>query len=240
MKATVNFKLIARVICVLLLIFFFVPAFTVSCSGQDISVSAKDAMMGMEMDGRELFEGNFAAFLLLLIPFGALVVTFVNTLQEKIVTIVAGACGAADFIGWMVFRSKMMEYEEQGCSVSSGFAFWLTLLLQIALIASAALEYMGKFPQSAEELAPLVDSLKKNLSSAASAASAAVNAAKVEKWTCPNCGQQLDGTDKFCDNCGTKKPDPEPVKSAPAFCNQCGSPLAPGAAFCGSCGNKIK
>ncbi len=59
---------------------------------------------------------------------------------------------------------------------------------------------------------------------------------------CPNCGKELaDGT-FFCDNCGTKMPEPAPVAepAAPAvetiFCSNCGQQSSTEFAFCQNCG----
>lgn len=68
---------------------------------------------------------------------------------------------------------------------------------------------------------------------------------------CPNCGKELaDGT-FFCDNCGTKQPEPAPaVEPAPAaepaapavetiFCANCGQQSSTEFAFCQNCGASL-
>ncbi len=50
-------------------------------------------------------------------------------------------------------------------------------------------------------------------------------------WTC-SCGAV--NTGKFCQNCGSKKPEAPQAK----FCQNCGNKLAPGAKFCPECGTK--
>ena len=51
-------------------------------------------------------------------------------------------------------------------------------------------------------------------------------------WNCPRCGAALSGSQKFCTQCGTPKPE------APR-CPGCGKPVKPGAAFCPSCGTRL-
>jgi len=66
---------------------------------------------------------------------------------------------------------------------------------------------------------------------------------------CPNCGKELaDGT-FFCDNCGTKQPEPAPVvepvaePAAPVaetvFCSNCGQQSSTEFAFCQNCGASL-
>ena len=51
---------------------------------------------------------------------------------------------------------------------------------------------------------------------------------------CPNCGAIITG--KFCAECGTKMPEPEPVKEEPTkkFCTNCGAEVT--GKFCTECG----
>lgn len=51
----------------------------------------------------------------------------------------------------------------------------------------------------------------------------------VQPWTCPRCGKQLTGEEKFCTNCGASRPEPQ-------VCANCGKLQAPGVKFCADCG----
>ena len=51
-------------------------------------------------------------------------------------------------------------------------------------------------------------------------------------WTCPTCGVKHSTSLKFCDRCGTPRPEPP-------RCPACGSLIHPGEAFCANCGAKI-
>ncbi len=60
--------------------------------------------------------------------------------------------------------------------------------------------------------------------------------------TCTGCGQSLPDDARFCGNCGTLVPPPQPIPPAPAAappCPSCGQPLDPGAAFCANCGFRV-
>ena len=52
---------------------------------------------------------------------------------------------------------------------------------------------------------------------------------------CPNCGEQINDTAKFCKYCGKKVEE----KKAELFCEECGALLDPKAPFCEECGAKI-
>lgn len=79
---------------------------------------------------------------------------------------------------------------------------------------------------------------------AAEAAAAASAAAPAGPVICPNCGNALPGTAKFCPECGIKAPEPKP-EPAPEpvmnrYCPNCGAQLDPEARFCGECGTKVE
>ena len=51
-------------------------------------------------------------------------------------------------------------------------------------------------------------------------------------WTCPTCGARQGDAMRFCDRCGTKKPEP-------ARCPGCGAIAKPGELFCSTCGTRL-
>jgi membrane protease subunit (stomatin/prohibitin family) len=52
-------------------------------------------------------------------------------------------------------------------------------------------------------------------------------------WKCPKCGKI--NTGKFCDECGTKKPEDEKIK-----CPKCGKEVEISSKFCPECGEKLQ
>ena len=65
---------------------------------------------------------------------------------------------------------------------------------------------------------------------------------------CPNCGNQTGEGAVFCDQCGTRLPQPEAATPAPApvpaggavICPSCGAGNVPGEAFCDFCGSPLQ
>ncbi len=51
-------------------------------------------------------------------------------------------------------------------------------------------------------------------------------------WTCPTCGAMLAANLRFCDRCGTQKPEPP-------RCPNCGKIYNKGEAFCANCGSPL-
>ncbi len=52
---------------------------------------------------------------------------------------------------------------------------------------------------------------------------------------CTGCGAALQEGDAFCSSCGTRVPEPEPVR----VCASCGREVPGDAAFCGGCGSRL-
>jgi predicted amidophosphoribosyltransferase len=63
---------------------------------------------------------------------------------------------------------------------------------------------------------------------------------------CPNCGNQTGEGAVFCDQCGTRLPQPEAATPSPApagdavICPSCGAGNVPGEAFCDFCGSPLE
>ena len=122
------------------------------------------------------------------------------------------------------FGSYMSDYGVS-MSVHVGVGAWLFLLFGLA--AYGVLFYEDRaagrdpFDRSQLDLSGLsVPNMPK------------VDLGKLGGWTCPNCGAKQGGGQKFCDRCGTKRPEPP-------RCPGCGKLVKPGEAFCSDCGTKL-
>ena len=59
---------------------------------------------------------------------------------------------------------------------------------------------------------------------------------------CPNCGKEVDNSNKFCNGCGAKMPVVESAAEVAdenkATCKACGADMQEGSPFCQNCGTK--
>lgn len=68
---------------------------------------------------------------------------------------------------------------------------------------------------------------------------AAPSRGPVNSWKCPNCGAVRPADQRFCLNCGTRRPEPPASRPAPGWkCPTCGAQLKPDQHFCLYCGTK--
>ncbi|MBE6507936.1 MAG: zinc-ribbon domain-containing protein [Methanobrevibacter sp.] len=56
-------------------------------------------------------------------------------------------------------------------------------------------------------------------------------------FKCPECGNELNDSLKFCPGCGTEVEAPQDVVN---FCTNCGAKIMDGAQFCHECGNTLE
>jgi RNA polymerase subunit RPABC4/transcription elongation factor Spt4 len=57
---------------------------------------------------------------------------------------------------------------------------------------------------------------------------------------CPNCKAEISSDSAFCNLCGTRIPEPEPLCDGEnIYCNNCASPMPIGQKFCSFCGAKL-
>ncbi len=173
-----------RILAALLLILFFVPAFTVSCSDirMEISVSAADAATGIKADvlgsREELSEPVPVLFLLLILPAAVLFLSLVRKeAVRRMMAPIALAASLADLILWIVFRRGVERAAlENYFSFSSRAGFFLSVAASGAVCVLGAAALAG-FPGGAHT-----------------------------EWYCPMCGRRMRPEARFCTQCGEKRP----------------------------------
>ena len=216
-----NCKTIIKAISLLLIILFFVPAFAVSCSGEKVNVSAAGAMGGYSSDYGEVSSPQPALILLLLIPIAIAVVMFVKQLlnEEKKQSLIVLILACVDFIGWLLFKSKVSEFCQQNhANYTSKIGFILSAFgtIVIALIAAGLyFEFIKDDGIQGVNLSQLN------------------NLGFGKEWTCPACGTVQPADSKFCSKCGSIRP------ATSKNCKYCGKENPVDNKFCIGCGKSF-
>lgn len=81
MEKYVNLRNVIRVLSVLLIIFYFIPSFMVSCGGVNVHISAASSTFGIRAQGEQVADPSPAMILVLLIP---IVILLFYTIQKKL------------------------------------------------------------------------------------------------------------------------------------------------------------
>lgn len=230
-KNLFTIKNLIRALSVLLIIFFFVPSFMVSCAGENIKFSAAKAMVGIRYKGDRVSDPSIICVLLLLLPIAMLVIWCLkNAVKDKIAAIVCMACAAADLIMWIVVRIGVAANADEVYGTSkilAGFVFNIIFILIV--IAANILIMLNIVPadkpligtadgmqpmqqpniqQNLYQSAPWQNTYQSSPVSEAPVQSAAETEEPVQEEAapavCANCGAALSADTKFCTKCGTK------------------------------------
>lgn len=233
---------ILKVIVTFLIIFFFIPTFTVSCSGEEKGISAIGVVGGYSSQGYTISDPQPTVLFLLAIPIVILVVLFMKGIKNRTFAFIVAGLALVNFIAWIVLKSGVKEYAENyNCDFEARFAYYLVQILNIAVIALPLVDVFGLL--NGNTSLKNLDLSKLN--------NANINIGKIKiggpTWKCPGCGGLVPIENEYCKDCGTKRPDdvviPVPEEKNEeaefVFCSGCGQKLSAGAKFCTSCGNKI-
>lgn len=199
-----DIKKIARVqkiLSLILLVCFFFPFFSVSCGGEDITITGLDTVKGLNLMG-EKEEGNPICIILLLLPLLIfLAIKLSNTIKKAF--LLSAILGLADYASLMVVKSgitKAVNKEAQGLvKVNNKFGYSVSLIISLAIIA------LGVYG---------IYKLKDN--------SNEIKDEREEEGAeyCKNCGSLLLKNDQFCTKCGCSRGkarnEPRPSSPAPA------------------------
>lgn len=198
----------------LLIIFFFVPSFLVSCSGANVRFSAARAMVGVRYNGEKVSEASPICVLLILLPIAMLVVWCLkNVLKDKIAAIVCLSCAGVDLIMWFIVRMGVAANAEDVLGTSkvlAGFVF--NIIFVLLVIAANILVMINILPADK----PLIGDnsgmqqpgMQQNVYQSAPQQnvyqSASTQEAPAEETVCANCGEVLAQGSRFCTKCGSK------------------------------------
>lgn len=258
MDISKKIKFGVRIAAILLIIFFFVPTVSVSCSGYTTEISALNAVTGnyggantdaslgglLGTTSTSMSQGivSSSAYLLLLLPVLAILILVFSNSNA----IISSVCAAGSAIGMLLFKSgvkkevKLMMgemgedaiYGEELFSVKGTIWFTIHIIVCIAIIAVLMYEkFVLQNPENKKKIAGAVGGVFGNITNP-------VQTPRTDSRTCAKCGTALADGAKFCATCGTPVPPPAP-KKVEKFCSTCGTKYVEGTAFCSACGNKL-
>ena len=135
----IHVKNIIRLLSILLMVFFFVPSFMVSCAGYgNIKISAFKAMTGIKIEGESVSDPKVICIIMLLLPIAMLALWCLKSvLKDKIAAIASGSCAVVDFIFWIALCVGVnKEATDNYCTakVTAGFIFNILFILAIVAL----------------------------------------------------------------------------------------------------------
>ena len=135
----IHVKNISRLLSILLMVFFFVPSFMVSCAGYgNIKISAFKAMTGIKIEGESVTDPKVICIIMLLLPIAMLALWCLKSvLKDKIAAIASGSCAVVDFIFWIALCVGVnKEATDNYCTakVTAGFIFNILFILAIVVL----------------------------------------------------------------------------------------------------------
>ena len=135
----IHVKNIIRLLSILLMVFFFVPSFMVSCAGYgNIKISAFKAMTGIKIEGESVTDPKVICIIMLLLPIAMLALWCLKSvLKDKIAAIASGSCAVVDFIFWIALCVGVnKEATDNYCTakVTAGFILFILAIVVLDLL----------------------------------------------------------------------------------------------------------
>ena len=138
-----------KIVCILLGLLFFVPAFTVSCSSQSIDVSPVHSIFGYYStsgySGEREVISNPAPWVIVLIIIPIIVfilwLHFSDSIKKHFWVYIASAGGVlVDFLMWGVFKNKVYAVAaENYADVEEQFGYTYSMVLLVVLAVLVAI-----------------------------------------------------------------------------------------------------
>ena len=224
-KKKVSVKIIIKIIALLQIVFFFIPLFTVSCSGETIGFSAARLTKGYSYYGDKVVGPKILCSLLILLPIAVILASFYIKKKEQY-NLVVGLSGLINTILLFIIISRgKVVAKEKFVGFETNIAFYISVTLNLVLVAIAVCEFLGYTNK-----VPILESGEWG---------------DITPRTCKQCGADLKPTYAFCGDCGTEyeeddhseEDDNEMLENA--FCTDCGNEVEAGEAFCPKCGHEV-
>ena len=203
-------------------IFFFVPAFSVSCAGHTETVGASHILKGIRYKGSEITPAQPVLLLLLLLPVLIYGAWHIRRLGERTCLLVCMSCSLGEFLGWILLYLRCRDMEDYGFRVTAAPAYFADLLWPAVIFVLSLLIWTGRLSAYDHP----AEILRENHRKALPVTKAGPG------WKCPSCDRENEEGHAFCAGCGTKR-------STLSRCPACGEVLGEGALFCAHCGKDL-
>ena len=215
-------KNVLRALGVLCIIVVFCPSFLISCSGQEVKMSAMNTVTGIKSHGTSLVNPQPLLLILLILPAVSFAMLIIKSIEKKKASIIIVACTSVDLLIWLIFRAAVKSSaEENYCGFKTTGWFFLNVISLLLIIVLNILILTKRIDLETDLVAILTkggtrDVLSQmsasvsQMSSAVSqmAGSMGANSQKTEIiGYCAKCGKGLEYDLKFCTNCGTPVPE---------------------------------
>ena len=143
-QSTRSIGMIVKIIAAVLAILFFLPMFTVSCSGEEIPFSGLDCAIGKDIGFGSKSESNAAAWFLVIVPLVFFVVLCL-TKNEAAKYLAGTVLSCIGLIMFFIFYLRISEYENGGMvKISLTAAFFGSVILYIISGILCAVGFMAK------------------------------------------------------------------------------------------------
>lgn len=260
MKAKEIISIAVKILALILLVLFFVPTISVSCSKIEVEISAFDAASGnidekinyefgseaVDSDSEE-YKAEPLLYLFIIFAVAILIIANKNAIASSILSL-------CSIILLIVFKSTINAKVEENMSygvVKIEITPWFYVHIFICVSIIAVLMYEKFILKNSENkvMGSAGGIYGSNYNTSQGYApqgqpqqsyntyqgyGAPQNSASV----CSTCGKHLTLGIKFCSVCGTPAPQPAPQK-VEKFCSKCGTKYVEGTAFCSACGNQL-
>lgn len=226
-KSKIAYRKIIKVLAVIAIIFFFIPAFMVSCGAQDdISVSAVHVIAGYRSSVYgQITEPTPYPLFLLLMPIIILIIACMKKWKSKAVAAVEILVALINIGMWVFFRMAVhVVAEENYCNDRVTFGYYVDILAMVAVILFSGAILFGIVLEKEGGIQTKVP----------------VNVNTIPMWQCPQCGKMEYATSRFCGKCGTEQPQGMMENIEKRYCPSCGKAISSDSKFCMSCGSQIE
>lgn len=226
MDSSKRINIAVKIAALVLLVLFFVPTVSISCSSMEVEISAFDAASGNVADkiNYEL-EGDYAdpdsdeykpePILYLLVVFAAAIFVIAN--QNSIASAI---CSLGSLILLIIFKSSVNTRVEENLSemgygtVKVGVTTWYYVHIFICLVI-IGLVMIDKYVFSKKKAAAGVNDAAGGVNGNYGYSNYASNQPPKAQSHCAKCGATLQNGTQFCANCGAPVPPPQPQYEPP-------------------------